>query len=79
MDAHTRLRHPQNVLLHAKAKEDESENATPFLNKMKTIQKSVKIIRYGNAGKNKTLEENCEIVLKIIISDLCHQALHRKM
>ena len=52
---------PKTILLKSKAKEYEAENATPFLNKMKTIQKNFKIIHYDNAGKNKTLEENCEI------------------
>ena len=31
----------------------------PFLNKMKTMKKYVKIIFYDNAGENKTFKENC--------------------
>ena len=53
---------PKTIIFKSKAKEHEAENAIPLLNKMKTIQKNFKIIHYGNAGKNKTLEENCEIV-----------------
>ena len=36
-----------------------TEKATPFLKRMKTMKKNVKKIHYGNAGENKTLEENC--------------------
>ena len=42
-----------------KAKEYLTEKVTPFLNKMKTMKKNVKIICCGDAGEKKTLEENC--------------------
>ena len=40
-------------------KEDLSEKDTPFLKKIKTMKKTVKIISFYNAGENKILEGNC--------------------
>ena len=36
-----------------------TEKVTPFLNKTKTTNKNIKIIRCDNAGENDTLKENC--------------------
>ena len=41
------------------SKGDSTENVASFLKKMKTMKKTVKIIRCDNAGENKTLEDNC--------------------
>ena len=43
-----------------KAKEYLTETFTPFLKKMNTMRKIVKIICCDNSGENKTLKENCE-------------------
>ena len=42
-----------------KATEHLAEKVTPFLKKMNNTKRNVKIIICDNAGKNKTLEENC--------------------
>ena len=39
-------------------KESLTENITPFLNKMKTKKKNVKIICCNSAGENNNLKEN---------------------
>ena len=38
------------------SKGDSTENVASFLKKMKTMKKTVKIIRCDNAGEDKTLE-----------------------
>ena len=38
-----------------KAKEDLTGKVAPFLKKMKTMKKNVKVICCENSGKNKTL------------------------
>ena len=56
-----------------------TEKFPPFLNKMKTVKKNVKIIRCDNAGENKTLNEIYCILLKKLTLNLRHQELHIKM
>ena len=49
----------QKWSLFTKSKEDLTGKVTPFLNKVTSSKKNVKIIICNNACKNKTLKENC--------------------
>ena len=46
----------QKLSSFKKAKEDLTEKVTPFLKKIKTMKKNVKINFYANVEKNKTFE-----------------------
>ena len=41
-----------------------TKKVTPFLNKINTKNKAVKIVRCGNAVENKTPKENCAKISK---------------
>ena len=62
-----------------KSKEYLTERVSPFLNKIKTMKKNVKIIHCDIAGENKNLEENCAFFFNKLTLNLLHQAIHGKM
>ena len=47
----------QKLYFFTNTRKEMTENFTPFLKKLKSMKKNVKIIFCNNAGKNKTLEE----------------------
>ena len=58
--------------LFTRAKYDLSGKVTSFFNKMKTMKENDNLSICDNAGKSKTLEENCAVFFKKSTLNLRH-------